>query len=40
MPWLGLSQWLPEDLGAVYAWLRTVKPVHNAVDTHPGAPKS
>jgi mono/diheme cytochrome c family protein len=39
MPWLGLSQWPPEDLSALYAWLRTVKPVHNYVETHPGAPK-
>jgi mono/diheme cytochrome c family protein len=37
MPWLKLSQLLPEDLGAIYAYLRTVKPVHNAVETHPGA---
>jgi mono/diheme cytochrome c family protein len=35
MPWLGLSQLPPEDLGAIYAFLRTVKPVHNAVETHP-----
>ncbi|SPE31681.1 Cytochrome c-like protein [Candidatus Sulfopaludibacter sp. SbA3] len=39
MPWLELSQVPPEDLGAIYAWLRTVKPVHNAVEMHPGAPK-
>jgi mono/diheme cytochrome c family protein len=35
MPWLGLSQLPPEDLSAIYAFLRTVKPVHNAVETHP-----
>lgn len=35
MPWLGLSQLPPEDLGAIYAFLRTVKPVHNPVETHP-----
>jgi mono/diheme cytochrome c family protein len=35
MPWLGLSQLQPEDLGAIYAFLRTVKPVHNPVETHP-----
>lgn len=35
MPWLGLSQLPAEDLSAIYAFLRTVKPVHNAVETHP-----
>ncbi|SPF56841.1 Cytochrome c-like protein [Candidatus Sulfopaludibacter sp. SbA4] len=35
MPWLGLSQLPPDDLGAIYAYLRTVKPVHNPVETHP-----
>lgn len=35
MPWLGLSQWPAEDLSAVYAYLRTLKPVHNPVETHP-----
>ena len=35
MPWLGLSQVPPDDLSAIYAYLRTVKPVHNAVETHP-----
>jgi mono/diheme cytochrome c family protein len=35
MPWLGMSQLPPEDLGAVYAFLRTAKPVRNAVETHP-----
>jgi mono/diheme cytochrome c family protein len=38
MPWLSLSQLPPEDLGAIYAWLRTVKPVHNYVEMHPGVP--
>jgi mono/diheme cytochrome c family protein len=37
MPWLGLSQLPPEDLGAIYTYLKTLKPVHNAVETHPGA---
>lgn len=36
MPWLGLCQLPPEDLGAIYAYLRTMKPVHNPVETHPG----
>jgi hypothetical protein len=35
MPWLGLSQLPPEDLGAIYTFLRTVKPVYHAVETHP-----
>jgi mono/diheme cytochrome c family protein len=35
MPWLSFSRLTPEDLGAIYAYLRTVKPVHNAVETHP-----
>ena len=34
MPWLTFSQMAPEDLSAIYAYLRTVKPVHNAVETH------
>ena len=39
MPWLPLSQLPPEDLGAMYTYLRTLKPVHNPVETHPDAPK-
>ena len=39
MPWLGMSQWPPEDLGAVYAYLKTQPAVRNAVETHPGQPK-
>jgi mono/diheme cytochrome c family protein len=35
MPWLAFSQWPPEDLSAVYAFLRTAKAVHNPVETHP-----
>jgi mono/diheme cytochrome c family protein len=35
MPWLGLCQLPPEDLGAIYAYLRTIKPIHNPVETHP-----
>jgi uncharacterized protein (TIGR02246 family) len=37
MPWLSLSRLPAEDLDAIYAYLRTVKPVSNAVDTHPEA---
>jgi mono/diheme cytochrome c family protein len=39
MPWLAMSQLQSDDLSAIYTWLRTVKPVHNYVETHPGAPK-
>jgi len=39
MPWLSYSHLAPDDLGAVYQFLRTVKAVRNAVETHPGAPK-
>ena len=35
MPWLGFAQLPPEDLAAIYTWLKTLKPVHNAVETHP-----
>ena len=38
MPWLAFSRMAPEDLGAVYAWLRTVKPIAHYVEMHPGAP--
>jgi mono/diheme cytochrome c family protein len=37
MPWLNFSQLPPEDLGAIYTYLKTLKPVHHAVETHPGA---
>jgi mono/diheme cytochrome c family protein len=37
MPWLNFSQLPPEDLGAIYTYLKTLKPVHKAVETHPGA---
>ena len=38
MPWLGFSQQTPDDLGAIYTYMRSVAPVHNAVETHPGHP--
>jgi len=37
MPWLSFSQLPSDDLGAIYTYLKTLKPVHNAVETHPGA---
>ena len=35
MPWLAFSSLTREDLGAIYTYLRTIKPLHNAVETHP-----
>jgi mono/diheme cytochrome c family protein len=35
MPWLALSRLTRDDLGAIYTYLRTLKPVRNAVETHP-----
>ena len=38
MPWLAFARAMPEDLSAIYAYLRTVPAVRNAVETHPGLP--
>jgi mono/diheme cytochrome c family protein len=38
MPWATLSHMKDEDLRAVYAYLRTVKPVYNPVEVHPSQP--
>ncbi|MBI4903702.1 MAG: c-type cytochrome [Acidobacteria bacterium] len=38
MPWLEMAQLEEADLRAMYAYLKTVKPVTNAVETHPEAP--
>jgi len=35
MPWLNFSQLPREDLQAIYAYLRSRPPVHQAVETHP-----
>ena len=40
MPWLGFAKRDPAELSAIYAYLRTVPAVHNAVETHPGYPKA
>ncbi|HTX36832.1 MAG TPA: cytochrome c [Bryobacteraceae bacterium] len=40
MPWLSYSGKDPEELSALYAYLRSVPAVHNAVDSHPGFPKT
>jgi hypothetical protein len=37
MPWLGLSQLPPEDLEAIFAYLKSQPAVLNAVETHPWA---
>ncbi len=39
MPWAPFSQLTDDDLRAIYAYLRTVKPVQNSVDVHPPAPQ-
>ena len=39
MPWLEFSQLDAADLGAIYTFLRSQKPIYHAVDSHPGAPK-
>ena len=35
MPWLGLSQWREDDLKAIFAYLRTQKPVYRPIAPHP-----
>lgn len=35
MPWLNFAKLPAEDLGAIYAYLRTVPPVNHSVETHP-----
>ena len=34
MPWLAFTRLTREDLGAIYTYLRTLKPIRNAVETH------
>jgi hypothetical protein len=34
MPWIGYAGMTEEDLGAIYTYLRTVKPVVNRVQKH------
>ena len=40
MGWPAYAQLTTEDLGAMYDYLKTVKPIANKVVTHPDAPKS
>jgi mono/diheme cytochrome c family protein len=35
MPWTMYAGMTEADLGAIYAYLRTVKPVHNVIERHP-----
>jgi len=35
MPWLGFAKMSNEELSAIYAHLRTLKPVNHSVETHP-----
>jgi mono/diheme cytochrome c family protein len=35
MPWLNFAQLEPEDLKAIYAFLRTQEPIYHSVDSHP-----
>ncbi|MBK5294674.1 MAG: c-type cytochrome [Acidobacteriia bacterium] len=40
MPWLGLAKLEPDDLKAIFAYLKTVPPIQNAVETKPSAAKT
>lgn len=35
MPWIALADLTDEDLGAIYAYLRSVPPVENRIERHP-----
>ena len=35
MPWIAFSRMSDEDLGAIYDYLRTVRPVENRVNSFP-----
>lgn len=39
MPWMGFSQKTPDDLAAIYAYLRTIPAIRNPIETHPGVAK-
>jgi mono/diheme cytochrome c family protein len=39
MPWLSFAGKSAEDLGAIFAYLRSRAPVRNTVETHPGTPR-
>lgn len=35
MPWMSFTRFSDQELSAIYAYLRTVKPVRHSVETHP-----
>jgi mono/diheme cytochrome c family protein len=35
MPWMGFAKRTDDDLKSIYAYLRTLKPIHNSVEVHP-----
>jgi hypothetical protein len=39
MPWIPLTEMPQEDLKAVFAYLRTVPAINNAIVIHPDAPE-
>ncbi len=40
MPWLGLARLEPDDLKAIFTYLKTLPPIKNAVETKPSAAKT
>lgn len=40
MPWVAFSHLKDDDVKALYAYLRGLKPVHNAVEAHPPQPSN
>ena len=40
MPWLFYTGMEPDDLKAIFAYLKTVPAVESAIETRPGAPKA
>ncbi len=37
MPWMALSKLSREELSAIYAYMRTIRPVNHSVETHPAS---
>jgi mono/diheme cytochrome c family protein len=35
MPWMEFAKMTDDDLKSIYAYLRTLKPIHNSVEVHP-----
>ena len=38
MPWLSLAQFADDDLRAIYAYIHSLPPVKQSIETHPGFP--